>query len=169
MLRLRPMQAMVLTILAILLICTVGTYADDRLKSISDHWMNDKVFWKVTTGHHSWNSYNTHSWHRVFVKNDSTIYNLTVDFEWEHEVVYADEDRDPETDATSGSFSVSTKKGVNPASGSRKGWLGPDVSLGAGRYKLISRTKVNITNDKKPRPQTMGEKTVTKTTPFEIE
>ena len=169
MLRLRPMQAMVLTILAALLICTVGTYAeDDRFESKKGDWMNKKVRWVISTGHHSWNSYNTHSWHRVFVRNDSTIYNLTVEFWWEHEVVYVDEDHDPETDATSGSFSVSTKKGVNPASGSRKGWLGPDVSLGEGRYKLISKTKMKITNDKKPRPATSGTETVTKTTPFEI-
>ena len=91
-----------------------------------------------------------------------------MDFEWEHEVVYVDEDHDPETDATSGSFSVSTKKGLNPASGSRKGWLGPDVSLGEGMYDLISKTKVKITNDKQPRNQTMTTKSVTKTTRFEV-
>ena len=167
MLSLRPMQAMVLTVMAVLLICTVGTYADDRLKSRSGDWMNKKVFWKVTTGHHSWNSYNTHSWHRVFVTNKSTIYNLTVDFEWDHKVVYVDED--PETDASSGSFSVSAKTGVNPESGSRKGWLGPDVSLDEGRYKLISKTTVTIVNDREPHPQTMLPRTVTKTTDFEIE
>ena len=130
--------------------------------------MNDKVFWKVTTGPHSWNSDNTYSWHRVFVRNDSTIYNLTVEFWWEHEVVYVDEDHDSETDASSGSFSVSAKTGVNPESGSRSGWLSPDVFLDEGRYKLISRTKVKITNDREPRPQTMPTKTVTKTTDFEI-
>ena len=168
MLRLRPMQAMVLTVLAVLLTCAVGTYADDRIESRSGRWMNKKVFWKVTTGHHSWNSYNTHSWHRVFVSNESTIYNLTVEFWWDHEVVYVDTDDDPETDASSGSFSVSAKTGANPESGYREGWLGPDVSLDEGRYKLISKTKVKITNDREPHPQTMLPRTVTKTTDFEI-
>ena len=101
MLSIRRLQVMAFTVLAVLLICTVGTYADDRLESRSGRWMSNKVFWKVTTGHHSWNSYNTHSWHRVYVSNESTIYNLTVDFEWDHKVVYVDEDHDPETDASS--------------------------------------------------------------------
>ena len=165
----RRLQVMAFAVLAVLLICTVGTYADDRLESRSGRWMSNKVFWKVTTGHHSWNSYNTHSWHRVFVTNDSTLYNLTVDFEWDHKVVYVDEDHDPETDASSGSFSVSAKTGVNPESGSRSGWLGPDVSLDEGMYQLISKTKVKITNDRDPHPQTMLPRTVTKTTDFEID
>ena len=68
-----------------------------------------------------------------------------------------------------GSFSVSAKTGVNPESGSRSGWLGPDVSLGEGRYKLISKTTVAIVNDREPHPQTMLPRTVTKTTDFEID
>ncbi len=170
MLSIRRLQVMVFTVLAVLLTCTVGTYADDRFNTRDGRWMNKKVFWKISTGHHSWNSYNTHSWHRVFVRNDSTIYNLTVEFWWEHKVVYVDTENDPEpepeTDASSGSFSVSAKTGVNPESGSREGWLGPDVSLGEGMYQLISKTKVKITNDREPHPQTMPTKTVTKETDF---
>lgn len=172
MLSLRPIQAMVLTILAALLICTVGTYAeDDRLKSRSGKWMNKKVHWVISTGHHSWNSHSTYSWHRVFVRNDSTIYNLTVTFWWEHEVIKIGAKTDTtREDNSRGSFSVPARSGAQEEGRERIGWLGADVSgwLRAGNYKLISRTKVQIKNDKKPRPATSGTETVTKTTPFEI-
>ena len=69
MLSLRPMQAMVLFVLAVLLICTVGSYANHDINTNSGWWPhldNQQVFWKVTTGEHSWNSSSTYSWHRVF-------------------------------------------------------------------------------------------------------
>ena len=173
MLSLRPIQAMVLFVLAVLLICTVGSYAeDDRIEAEEGRWMNDKVYWDIATGKHSWNSYNTHSWHRVFVRNDSTIYNLTVTFSWEHKVIKIGANTDAtREDNSDGSFSVPARSGVQEEGRERSGWLGPNVSgwLRTGSYKLISRTEVQIKNDKKPRPATSDTEKVTKTTRFEIE
>ena len=171
MLSLRPVQAMVLFVLAVLLICAVGSYADDRIETDDGRWMNNKVYWDIATGHHSWNSYNTHSWHRVFVRNDSTERNLTVTFWWEHDVIKIGANTDAtREDNSSGSFSVPKRSGVQEEGRERIGWLGPNVSgwLVAGNYKLISRTKVQIKNDKKPRPQTSETEMVTKTTRFTI-
>ena len=160
--------AMVFTALAALLICTVGAYADDRFNTNDGWWMNRKVYWKISTGYHSWNNYNTHSWHRVFVRNESTVYNLTVEYWWTHKVVNAETNATIAEDQTDGVFSVSARSGPNPEGDSREGWLGPDVSLDRGKYKIVSKTKVKITNDNKPRPQTMTTKSVTKTTDFRI-
>ena len=168
MLSLRRLQAMVLFVLAVLLIGTVGAYANHDLKTNSGWWEDndgEQVFWKVTTGEHSWNSYNTHSWHRVFIQNH-TEHNLTVEFDWIHEVTKV-ATNEIKKDNSHGVFSVAS--GTFPVSEAREGWLGPDVSgwLLPGMYELQSQTKVEFTNDANP-SEAMQKRSVTKTTVFTV-
>jgi hypothetical protein len=149
MLSLRPVQAMVLFVLVVLLICTVGSYANHHdIETNSDWWEavdGEEVFWKVTTGRHSWDGCNTHSWHRVFIQNHSE-HDLTVEYKYIHKVT--NQANDTRGDDLDGDFSVAG--GTVPVSGSREGWLMPEVSgwLEKGQtYKLQSQTKVKFTND----------------------
>ena len=168
MLSLRTVQAMVLFILAVLLIVAVGSYANT---STNYNWWpsidNKKVYWKVTTGHHSLDGCNSHSWHRVFVQNHSTEDSLTVTYRYLHEI--KDEANDSQDDEFEGSFSLAAMDAQlkNPVSGSREGWLWPDVSgwLETGDYELQSQTKVKFTTSN---GQEMGFKTVTRITNFTV-
>ena len=148
MLSLRPMQAMVLFVLAVLLICPVGSYANTTTNynwwpSIDDK----KVFWKVTTGHHSLDDCNSHSWHRVFVQNHSIEDSLTVTYRYFHEI--KNEANQTLDDEFEGTFWLDKMDAElkNPRSGSREGWLWPDVNgwLELGDYVLKSQTKVKFT------------------------
>ena len=69
-------------------------------------------------------------------------------------------------DKFDGDFSV--RGGTVPVSGSREGWLMPEVSgwLEEGKtYELQSQTKVKFTNDE---GEKMGFRTVTMTTEFTV-
>ena len=160
MLSIRRLQVMAFTVLVALLISTAGVHAHHVNES--DWWLGT-VFWKISTGKHDWGSLNTHSWHRVFVRNES-LYNLTVEYWWEHDVIDADDDDVAETDDTSGVFTVEAPEGEQETGDQREGWLGPDITgLDNGWYKIKSTTKMKITNDKKPHNQTTGTKSISKT------
>ena len=165
MLSLRPVQVMVLFVLAVLLICPVGSYANHDIDTNSGWWpsIDDKqVFWKVTTGEHDWNSSSTYSWHRVFIQNHSDL-GLAVEFRWNHKVKNVGTN-DTKTDNSSGGFSVAA--GEDPVSGSREGWLGPDFSgwlVEGDTYEIESKTRVSFENDD---GEEMLEKRVIWTTTF---
>ena len=170
MLSLRPVQVMVLFVLAVLLICPVGSYANT---STNYSWWpsidNKKVYWKVTTGHHSWDGCNTHSWHRAFVQNHSIEDSLTVTYRYFHKVT--DEANHSRDDEFEGSFSLAAMDAElkNPVSDSRSGWLWPDVSgwlIEGDTYEILSQTKVKFTTSN---GQEMGFKSKTRITDFIVQ
>ena len=69
MLSLRPVQAMVLFVLAVLLICVVIVHANANVTSKEGDFSG--AFWKISTGKYKWGACGADSWHRVFIDNDS--------------------------------------------------------------------------------------------------
>ena len=103
------------------------------------------VDWWVATGKHSLNSNSANSWHRVFIVNDS-IYDITVDFEWTHELSDASGAIVGE-DSSSGSFALAARTAKRLESHEREGWLGPSTAgLDPGDYKIWSETEITIEN-----------------------
>ena len=152
MLSLRPMQAMILFVLTVLLICPVGTYANDDYSSDHGWWpsLNDKqVFWKVSTGKHEWNIVYTYSWHRVFIQNHS---HKTLNVTWErlHTIKNVD-DNDARSDKGKDGFGVpAVPDGSDtPQNYSDEKWLSPSVYGWLEEedcYEIESKTLVSFTN-----------------------
>ena len=153
MLSLRSVQVMVLFVLTVLLICPVGTYANDNYSSDHGWWpsLDDKqVFWKITAGKHSWNIVYTHSWHRVFIQNHSHK-RLNVTWKQFHTVKNVD-DGDSRSLKDEDEFWVAAvpEESENPQSYSDEKWLSPSVYGWLEEedcYEIESKTLMYFEND----------------------
>ena len=143
MLSLRVTRIIALVIMMAGVLIFSGIADAHHISSENGTWR--QVDWWVSTGKHSLNSNSANSWHRVFVVNDS-IYDITVDFEWTHEL--SDDSGDiVGTDSSSGSFELAARTAKRLESHQRKGWLGPSTSgLDPGSYKIRSETEITIVN-----------------------
>ncbi len=143
MLNLRVTRTIALVVMMAGLLIFSGIADAHHISSDDGTWRG--VDWWVSTGKHSLNSNSANSWHRVFIVNDS-IYGITVDFEWTHELS-DDSGVIVETDSSSGSFELAARTADRLESHEREGWLGPSTSgLDPGEYKIWSETEITIVN-----------------------
>ena len=140
MLSLRPVQAMVLFVLAVLLICVVIVHANANVTSKEGDFSG--AFWKISTGKYKWGACGADSWHRVFIDNDSR-FNVTADWTWTQWIMGADDNEEYRKTTLTGSTFLPLENSYYE----KEGWLSNDNGLGDGRYKIKSSVKLKLKNN----------------------
>ena len=147
MLSLRPAQAMVLFVLAVLLICVVIVHANANVTSKEGDFSG--AFWKISTGKYKWGACGADSWHRVFIDNDSR-FDVTANWTWTQWIMGATNNREYRKTTLTGSVFLDTprkQKENKVTSYTKEGWLNNDNGLGDGRYKIKSSVKLKLKNN----------------------
>ncbi len=145
MLSLRPMQAMVLTVLAVLLICAVTGYATHLVHDIEDGEWKD-VDYEIGTGAHWWNHTDTYTHHYMDIENNSNTW-VKLTYKWTHTFKYKTGDLIDRILIEDGNPDRRPKIPAGDTYSTR-GYLNTYVSGGIepGTYPLVSTTQIKFKN-----------------------
>ena len=147
-------KAMVLTILAVLLICTVAVYA-----RVSVWGYNEDVYWDVTVENLYRSGNYTYSSHQYYIENDREVTVSLIDYEFKHRVIQTFPDGSGKVDQEriskkepNGAVTVNIPK---KSSARREFTHQVDIrGLPLGMYYIHAYTRINLADvDENPVPE----------------
>ena len=105
---------------------------------------NAGVDWIVEVGRLEWNNVSTYSWHRVYVKND-TSESVTGEWEWKH-YVRNESGGWSKTDKIQQTINLRANR-LGDQVLSRYGWVSIDLPPGVDKYRIEAYTRVSLVKE----------------------